>query len=68
MQEKFTVKNVKCGGCAANIRTGLGALAGVQQVEVDVATGTVVVDGEPLSRPELARKLGELGYPETASE
>jgi len=68
MQETFSVQNVKCGGCASNIRNGLGALPGVASVEVEVASGTVVVQGDNLSRPALAQKLAELGYPEASAK
>ena len=62
--EQFTVKNVKCGGCVANIQKGLGAMAGVSSVEVVIAGGAVTVTGETLDRPQLSAKLKELGYPE----
>jgi copper chaperone len=62
--ERFSVANVKCGGCAANIRKGLGELPGVQAVEVDVAAGRVTVSGASLARDRIAAKLGEIGYPE----
>jgi copper chaperone len=67
MQERFTVRNVKCGGCAATIRSGLQGVPGVTQVEVDVPSGAVVVEGGALARDELARKLAELGYPEQSA-
>ncbi len=62
--EVFTVRNVKCGGCAANIQNGLGALDGIQSVEVAVDGGRVTVTGTTLDRTALAAKLSELGYPE----
>ncbi|HGX93761.1 MAG TPA: cation transporter [Candidatus Tenderia sp.] len=61
--QTFTVANVKCGGCVANIKKGLAALDGVASVEADAASGEVVVRGGP-GRAELAAKLAELGYPE----
>lgn len=68
MQEKFSVQNVKCGGCASNIRNGLGALSGVSNVDVEIAGGTVTVQGDNLSRTTLAQKLAELGYPEAPAK
>lgn len=62
--ESFTVKNVKCGGCAANIKKGLGALPGVAQVDVTIEGGKVSVTGEALNRAAIAARLAELGYPE----
>lgn len=63
-QETFTVQNVKCGGCSSAIESGIGEMAGVSSVAVDIATGVVNVDGDNLNRGELSSKLAELGYPE----
>lgn len=60
--EEFTVKNVKCGGCVANIQNGLKDLPGVSRVEVTL-TGQVSVHGEGLDRAALTAKLAALGYP-----
>lgn len=65
MQERFTVKNVKCGGCVKAIQDGLRALPGVAAVEVVIDGGKVTVEGDRLDRAQLAAKLSELGYPET---
>jgi copper chaperone CopZ len=62
--EEFTVQNVKCGGCVKAIQDGLGAMDGVQQVEVTIEGGHVNVEGEGLDRQSLSSKLTELGYPE----
>jgi copper chaperone len=64
MSERFEVDNVKCGGCAAAIRDGLSELAGVESVEVDIASGQVEVAGSDLDRGELGTRLASLGYPE----
>jgi len=63
-QETFTVQNVKCGGCASAIESGIGEMAGVSSVSVDIESGGVTVDGDALERAELSNKLTELGYPE----
>ena len=62
--ENFEVNNVKCGGCVANIQNGLSTLVGVTSVDVDQASGKVLVEGESLDRRVLSEKLAELGYPE----
>lgn len=65
MQENFTVQNVKCAGCVAAIRDGLGSMPGVRSVEVVIDGGKVCVEGsDELNRTALAAKLSELGYPE----
>ena len=60
---ELTATKVKCGGCVANIRTGLQALPGVVEVEVDIPSGRVSVRGNGLNQTQLAAKLAELGYP-----
>lgn len=62
--ERFVVKNVKCQGCVNNIRNGLMGIPGVQDIQVDIPTGQVSVQGQNLSREQIAAKLGQLGYPE----
>lgn len=64
MQEKFTVKNVKCGGCVKTIEQGLGGLPGVESVTVTIEGGKVDVTGSGLDRAQIGAKLRELGYPE----
>ena len=64
MQETFSVKNVKCGGCVKAIQNGLGGLPGVRAVEVVIDGGKVSVEGDDLDRAQLSAKLSELGYPE----
>ncbi|MBU1193024.1 MAG: heavy-metal-associated domain-containing protein [Gammaproteobacteria bacterium] len=64
MQESFSVKHVKCGGCVKAIQQGLQALPGVTAVTVVIDGGAVTVEGEALDRTQLAAKLSELGYPE----
>ena len=66
MQEQFSVKNVKCGGCVKAIQQGLQGLAGVCAVTVVIDGGHVTVEGDTLDRAQLSAKLSELGYPEAA--
>ncbi len=62
--ETFTVKNIKCGGCVANVQKGLKELAAVEDVQVTIDGGQVTVTGQGLSRAQIAARLNELGYPE----
>ena len=63
-QERFTVANVKCGGCVKNIQNNVGQMAGVDSVDVDIAAKQVVVHGPSLDREIISAKLAALGYPE----
>lgn len=60
---ELIVANVKCGGCASTIREGLSGLPGVDLVNVDIATGTVNIEGSDFNAANIQAKLGELGYP-----
>lgn len=62
MRHATQVEHVKCDGCARTITDGLGGLANVRDVEVDVASGTVRWEG-PEDLQEVARTLNGLGYP-----
>ena len=62
--QQFNVANVKCQGCAKNIKEGLGVIVSVETVSVDVATGKVEVTGVDMDRQNITAKLAELGYPE----
>ncbi|MDG4554522.1 MAG: heavy metal-associated domain-containing protein [Candidatus Competibacter sp.] len=64
MKVEFLVQNVKCGGCANAIQTGLSKDARVREVTVDVPTGRVSVDSEEDIGAELRAALHALGYPE----
>ncbi len=66
MKLEFTVQNVKCGGCASAIQSGLRQNAQVLDVAVDVPTGRVTVEVETDVRAELSTVLRALGYPEKA--
>ena len=60
---QFHAQNIKCGGCASNIKNGLSTLQGVETVDVDVATGLVRITGADIEAQALHNKMSELGYP-----
>lgn len=62
--EVFKVKNIKCGGCVANVKAALSKVAGVREVDVQIEGGQVTVKGDPLDRSRLSETLRALGYPE----
>lgn len=58
-----TAPEIVCGGCAGSIKKALGNVAGVSEVEVDVATKKVTVKhGENVSRETIADALDRAGY------
>lgn len=54
---------IVCGGCADSIKKALGKVAGVSDVEVDVASKKVTVKhGETVSRDQIVAALDNAGY------
>jgi len=65
-QIQLKVSNVKCGGCVSAIQKGLGEIAGVSWVEVDIPSGEVSLQAEQTKLAEIQEKLRALGYPPVA--
>lgn len=57
----FEVGGMSCGHCASAITLAVSTLTGVAGVEVDVAGGTVRVDGVPDSA-EVIAAIEDAGY------
>jgi copper chaperone len=58
----FTVPGMTCEHCKHAVSTGLEAVAGVDEVEVDVVTKLVKVSGEGLDDAALRAAIDEAGY------
>jgi copper chaperone CopZ len=59
----YRVTGMTCGHCAAAVTQEVGAIAGVSDVRVDIATGDVTVDSnQPLDRDAVAAAVDEAGY------
>ncbi len=58
----YTVPGVHCGHCKASVREELGAVPGVESVEVDLETKLVVVQGASLDDTRLRAAIEEAGY------
>lgn len=67
MAYTLTIENIKCNGCASSIRNKLVDSAIASVVEVDVANGTVHIDGDSAQRAEAVAALAAMGYPESGS-
>jgi copper chaperone len=67
MKTKITLSNVKCGGCADNIKKGLHTFPEISEIGIDVPSGVLELtydDNFPLSK--IKEKLSSIGYPEKA--
>ena len=59
----YTVSGMTCDHCVNSVSSELGKLPGVNNVQVDLATGTVTVDSqEPLEQAAVAAAVDEAGY------
>ena len=61
MSEVLNVQGMTCGHCVSAITTAVEALPGVTGVEVDLAAGTVRVDGSA-ERATVAAAIDDAGY------
>ena len=61
--QSFHVAGMTCGHCVSAIQQEVGAIPGVDGVDVDLASGAVnVTSGRPLSTEEVAAAVDEAGY------
>ena len=62
-RRSYQVVGMTCGHCVAAVEREVGALAGVTDVTVDLATGGVVVTStRPVGDDEMAAAIDEAGY------
>ena len=59
---EYNVPSMHCGHCKAAIEEELGAVCGVQSVDVDLQTKRVLVRGRDLDDSELRAAIEEAGY------
>ena len=58
-----TVTGMTCGHCQRAVTEEIAAVAGVESVTVDLASGTVTVTAErPVDRADIAAAVDEAGY------
>lgn len=67
-EEKIRIANLKCMGCATSIQLKLGAIKGVNEVEVLVDEDAVRVVYDEPQRPAIINTLHDMGYPEATAE
>ena len=59
----YQVTGMTCGHCVQAITTEIGALPGVEEVHVDLSSGSVVVASlQPLAESDVAAAVHEAGY------
>lgn len=58
----FTVAGMTCNHCVLSVREEVGAVAGVTDVDVDLATGRLTVAGEGFDDDAITDAVAEAGY------
>ncbi|WP_063061707.1 heavy-metal-associated domain-containing protein [Nocardia sienata] len=59
----YTVTGMTCGHCVQSVQTEIGKIDGVTGVDVDLASGRVVVEGNaPIADADIAAAVDEAGY------
>jgi copper ion binding protein len=64
----YAVTGMTCSHCVASVREEVTKVDGVSAVDVELATGTVIVQSEgPVDRAAVVAAVDEAGYEVTAS-
>jgi copper chaperone len=59
----YTVEGMTCGHCVAAVTEELSKLDGVSHVDVDLASGRVMIESShPLDSADVAAAVDEAGY------
>jgi copper chaperone CopZ len=59
----FTVTGMTCDHCQRAVTEEIAGVAGVESVDVDLATGSVTVTAtQPVDRADIAAAVDEAGY------
>jgi copper chaperone CopZ len=61
-QRSYTVVGMTCGHCRAAVAEEVGAVPGVEAVDVDLQTGALTVTGRGLDDEAVAAAVAEAGY------
>ncbi len=63
ISQTVTVTGMTCGHCASSVREEVGAIAGVNTVDVDLATGLVTIGSDTRLDPDaIVDAVAEAGY------
>jgi copper chaperone len=61
-QQTYTVAGMSCEHCVAAVSAEVGELSGVSSVEVDLASGVVLVRGSGIDGEAVKAAVEEAGY------
>ena len=61
-RRSFTVSGMTCGHCVMSVREEVSEVPGVTSVEVDLATGHMMVSGDDFSDAAVKAAVADAGY------
>ena len=61
-RREYTVEGMTCAHCVRSVHQEVGAVTGVQDVAVDLASGRMTVAGEHLEDDAIRAAVDEAGY------
>ena len=61
-EKSYTVTGMTCGHCVQAVGKEVGAVAGVEAVDVDLETGRVTVTGDGFTDEQIKDAVDEAGY------
>jgi copper chaperone len=61
-RREYSVHGMSCSHCVASVRDEVSEVAGVHRVDVDLASGRMVVNGEGFSDAAVRAAVVEAGY------
>ncbi|MBJ7328576.1 MAG: heavy-metal-associated domain-containing protein [Solirubrobacteraceae bacterium] len=59
---EYRVAGMTCGHCVSSVREEVAEIAGVDSVDVDLATGRLTVTGADVSADAVRRAVADAGY------
>lgn len=54
---------IKCGGCVSNIENGLKDIKAISEINIDIKSNIINIQGDNLDGNLIKKRLSELGYP-----
>lgn len=54
---------IKCSGCVSNIENGLKDIKGISEINIDIKSNIINIQGDNLDGNLIKKRLSELGYP-----
>ncbi|WP_405796466.1 heavy-metal-associated domain-containing protein [Streptomyces sp. NBC_01506] len=61
-ENRYRVTGMTCGHCVASVTEAVAEVPGVNEVEVDLPGGTVLVRGRDLDDAKVREAITEAGY------